>query len=143
MSRLVVLDSSALLCDLNGEAGAARVAEALPSAVISAANPAEAVAMLRDPGPSAEKVQEVQGGLHLGARPLTPAQACATGHLRPDTRALGLSLEDRACLALAAEPGATALTADQTWGGPRSAHRSRSFADKAHDLAPPCGISAG
>lgn len=35
------------------------------------------------------------------------------------TRALGLSLGDRACLALTAELGATALTADQAWGRPR------------------------
>jgi PIN domain nuclease of toxin-antitoxin system len=35
--------------------------------------------------------------------------------LRPLTRALGLSLGDRACLALAANLGATALTTDSAW----------------------------
>ena len=113
---MVVLDSSALLCVLNGEAGAERVAQALPSAVIGAANLAEVVTKLRERGLSAEEVEEVLGGLHLDVRSLTPAQAYAIGHLRPATRALGLSLGDRACLALAAELGAPALTADQAWG---------------------------
>lgn len=113
---MVVLDSSALLCVLNGEVGAERVAQALPSAVIGAANLAEVVTKLRERGLSVEEVEEVLGGLHLDVRPLTPAQAYATGHLRPATRALGLSLGDRACLALATELGAPALTADQAWG---------------------------
>lgn len=115
MSRVVVLDSSALLCVLNGEAGAERVAEALPSAVIGAANLAEVVTKLRERGLSAEEVEEVLGGLHLDVCPFTPAQAYATGHLRPAIRALGLSLGDRACLALAAELGVPTMTADQAW----------------------------
>ena len=115
MSKVVVLDSSALLCVLNGEAGAERVAEALPSAVIGAANLAEVVTKLRERGLSAEEVEEVLGGLQLDVRPFTPTQAYATGHLRPATRTLGLSLGDRACLALAAELGVAALTADQAW----------------------------
>ena len=115
MSRVVVLDSSALLCVLNGEDGAERVAQLMPSAVIGAANLAEVVTKLRERGLSVEEVEEVLGGLHLDVRPLTPAQAYATGHLRPATRALGLSLGDRACLALAAELGVAALTADQAW----------------------------
>ena len=58
---------------------------------------------------------EVLGSLHLNVRPLTATQAYATGHLRSATRALGLSLGDRACLTLAAELGVAALTADQAW----------------------------
>lgn len=42
--RGVVLDSSALLCLLNGEVGAERVAKDLLSAVIGATNLAEVVA---------------------------------------------------------------------------------------------------
>ncbi|TNC49617.1 type II toxin-antitoxin system VapC family toxin [Rubellimicrobium rubrum] len=115
MSKAVVLDSSALLCLLNGEAGADRVAEALPSAVIGAVNLAEVVTKLRERGLSAEEVEEALGGLNLDVRPLRALQAYATGHLRPATRSLGLSLGDRACLALAAELSAPALTADQAW----------------------------
>lgn len=116
MSKTVVLDSSALLCLLNGEAGAKRVAEALPSAVIGAVNLAEVVTKLRERGLSAEEVEEALGGFNLDVRPFTVRQAYATGHLRQRTRSNGLSLGDRACLALAAELGAPALTADQAWG---------------------------
>ena len=115
MSKAVVLDSSALLCLLNGETGAERVAEALPSAVIGAVNLAEVVTKLRERGLSAEEVEEALGGFNLDVRPLTAAQAYSTGHLRQATRSQGLSLGDRACLALAVELGAPALTADQAW----------------------------
>ncbi len=117
MSRPVVLDAPALLCLLNGEGGAERVAQALPAAVIGAANLAEVVGKLRDRGLSVGEVAEVLGSLHLDVRPLTPAQGYAAGHLRPATRSLGLSLGDRACLALAAELGAPALTANKAWAG--------------------------
>ena len=116
MSKAVVLDSSALLCLLNGEAGAERLAEALPSAVIGAVNLAEVVTKLRERGLSAEEVEEALGGFNLEVRPFTAVQAYATGHLRQATRSQGLSLGDRACLALAVELGAPALTADQAWG---------------------------
>jgi len=47
---------------------------------------------------------------------LTAAQARASGRLRPVTRALGLSLGDRCCLALAQEHrGAQVVTADRLW----------------------------
>jgi PIN domain nuclease of toxin-antitoxin system len=111
----VVLDSSALLCLLNGETGAERVADVMPSAVIGAVNLAEVVTKLHERGLSVEEVEEVLGGLNLDIRPFTSAQAYATGHLRPITRTLGLSLGDRACLALASELGTSALTADQAW----------------------------
>ena len=115
MSKAVVLDSSALLCLLNGEPGAERVAEALPSAVIGAVNLAEVVTKLRERGLSAEEVEEALGGFNLDVRSFTALQAYATGHLRQATRSQGLSLGDRACLALAVELGAPALTADQAW----------------------------
>jgi len=112
-----VLDSSALLCVLNGEAGAKRVAAVLPGAVMGAVNLAEVVTKLREKGLSADETNEVLDGLNLDVRPLTAAQAMAAGHLRPATRALGLSLGDRACLALAIELGRTAVTADKVWAG--------------------------
>ena len=113
---VVVLDSSALLCLLTGEAEAERVAEALPSAVIGAVNLAEVATKLRERVLSVEEVEEALDRHNLEVRPLTAAQSYAIGHLRPGTRALGLSLGDRACLTLAVEFGAPALTADRAWG---------------------------
>lgn len=53
--------------------------------------------------------------LGLEVAPMTEGQAGRSAELRPATRAAGLSLGDRACLALAAELGAPALTADRGW----------------------------
>ncbi len=117
MSKAAVLDASALLCLLNGESGSERVLEALPSAVIGAANLAEVVSKLRERGLSVEEVEDVLGSLPLDVRALNASQAYKIGHLRPTTRSSGLSLGDRACLALAAELGMPALTADQAWAG--------------------------
>jgi len=115
VSELVVLDSSALLCLLGAEPGSDKVAEALPRSAISTVNLAEMVAKLCERGLSGEEVRAALSGLPLDIRPFTADQAQASGALRPATRALGLSLGDRACLALAAELGATALTADRDW----------------------------
>ena len=47
--------------------------------------------------------------------PFDPAQALDTGLLRPPTRTRGLSLGDRACLALARARGLPAYTAERSW----------------------------
>lgn len=112
MSNRIVLDASALLCLLNDEPGADRVAEVLTRSLIGATNLAEVVSKLRERGLSLDEVKEALGGLHLDVRPLTPGQAMLIGDLRPATRPLGLSLGDRACLALAIELGAEIYTTD-------------------------------
>lgn len=43
-------------------------------------------------------------------------QACITGDLRNSTRSAGLSVGDRACLALARQRNLPAITADTAWG---------------------------
>ena len=115
MSKPVVLDTSAVLAMLNEEPGAERVQAALTQAVIGTVNLAEVVTKLRGDGLSEAEVEEVVGLFNFDIRPLTAAQAVAVGHLRPATRAFGLSLGARACLVLAAELGATALAADRDW----------------------------
>lgn len=117
MTETVVLDASALLCLLNAEPGADIVAAALPNAAISTVNLAEMVGKLRERGLSAGEVEAALAGLSLDVRPFTTAQAYIAGDLRPATRALGLSLGDRACLALARALEAPALTADRQWLG--------------------------
>jgi len=80
--------------------------------VIGAANLAEVVSKLRERGLSLDEVREALGGLHLDVRPLSAAQALIIGDLRPATKPLGLSLGDRACLALAIDLQAGMLTTD-------------------------------
>ena len=112
MNNKIVLDASALLCLLNDEPGADRVAGVLARSLIGATNLAEVVSKLRERGLSLDEVKEALGGLHLDIRPLTQSQAMLIGDLRPATRPLGLSLGDRACLALAIVLGAEIYTTD-------------------------------
>lgn len=113
----VVLDTSAVLAALWGEAGAAQVEPHLPGATISAVNLAELIAKLIDRGADPGQVDAVLDGLGLVVQPFDAAQARTAGDLRRKTRAAGLALADRACLALAATLGQPVLTADRVWGG--------------------------
>lgn len=112
MNSKVVLDASALLCLLNDEPGADQIVDVLTHSVIGTANLAEVVSKLRDRGLPLDDVREALGGLHLDVRPLSPAQALIVGDLRPSTKELGLSLGDRACLALAIDLKADMFTTD-------------------------------
>ncbi len=118
-----VLDASALLAHLRDEPGADVVAEAIASgAVISAVNLAEVFSRVADRGgdPAKLAAELTQSGLLDGAitiEPFTVADAIDVARLRPLTRDAGLSLGDRACLALARRLDAPALTADSEWQG--------------------------
>ena len=118
-----VLDASALLAHLRDEPGADVVAEAIASgAVISTVNLAEVFSRVADRGEDPAKLaaELTQSGLLDGAitvEPFTAADAIDAGRLRPLTRDAGLSLGDRACLALARRLEAPALTADTDWQG--------------------------
>ena len=110
-----MLDASAVLALLFEETGAEVVRAHLRTGVIGAANLAEVLAKLSDHGlPVPEAVRAV-AILGLEVAPMTEAHAQRSAELRPLTRGAGLSLGDRACLALAAELGATAVTADRSW----------------------------
>jgi ribonuclease VapC len=113
-----VFDASAVLAVVFSEPGAQR-AEGLMEvgdAVISSVNHAEVIARLLERGMSDTEVDAVCEGLQLQVLPFNASQAVASGRLRPATRALGLSLGDRCCLALAqAHRGAQVVTADRLW----------------------------
>lgn len=116
-----VLDASALLAYLHEEEGADEVADALAeSAAISAANWAETLSKLAEMGfqPAALAVDlEEQGLVHglLEVVPLTVDDAIVIAELRVPTRHRGLSLGDRACLALAKRLRLPIVTADRSW----------------------------
>jgi ribonuclease VapC len=111
----VVLDTSALLAYVNGEPGADAVAAVIGDALISAVNFSEAVAKLVDRGGSLERGRAVLGVVDLDVVDFTRALAEQAGGLIALTRSKGLSLGDRACLALAAREGLPAVTADRAW----------------------------
>lgn len=120
---MAVLDASALLAHLRDEPGAAVVGDAIAEgAAISAVNLAETLSRAADRGADPSELAErlTRAGLLDGAvvvEPFTVEDAIDVAHLRPLTRDAGLSLGDRACLALARRLGMPALTADTSWMG--------------------------
>lgn len=111
----VVIDASALLAYVNGEPGADRVEAVLGEAMISAVNLAEAATKLALKRGTPDRILAEFTEAELTVIDFDRPLAEATGALAVLTRAQGLSLGDRACLALAKREGAIALTADQAW----------------------------
>ena len=111
----MVLDASALLTVLQGEPGAERVIEVLPDAIISAVNLAEVASKLQERGMPDDRVKANIEALELTVAPFDGRLAIEAGLLRALTRSAGLSLGDRACLALARSLNATAVTTDRAW----------------------------
>lgn len=110
-----VLDASALLALIYGEPGSERVATLARQACMSVVNLSETVAKMIDRGwPQTEawtSARELVGKVI----PFDEAQAQKAAELRTTSRMLGLSLGDRACLALAQSLKLPAVTADQVW----------------------------
>lgn len=112
---MIVLDSSALLAFLLNELGANDVAARLDEAVISSANLAEVLSKAEERGGDAVALLSQIARTPVNVVPLSVATALGAARLRGKTKALGLSLGDRICLALAEELGCEAWTADKRW----------------------------
>ncbi len=110
-----VLDASAILALLNGETGSDLVLEALPHSVVSTVNLAEVCARLSGIGMAGAEIRETLSLLGLVIVPFDEESAFLSGDLRPITQSAGLSLGDRACLALAKQTGRIAVTSDRAW----------------------------
>jgi ribonuclease VapC len=112
----VVMDASALLALIHEEPGADKlVPELLAHSAVSTVNLAEVQSKLVASGwPAGEAWEDATGGV-AEIFPFTEEHAKNTGTLIAQTRALGLSLGDRACLALALELNAPIYTADRSW----------------------------
>ena len=111
----VVLDASALLAYLQDEPGGEQVREVLAHSVMSTVNWAEVIGKARDDGVDTRGLCEDLSSLGLALEPFSAAQAETAGQLRERTRRFGLSLGDRACLALGSDRGETVYTADRAW----------------------------
>ncbi len=115
MASIAVFDSSAVLAVLKNERGVAVVYPLLRGGQIGTVNLAEVHELLLRYGmpPGAAWMQIL--GLGLEICPFTPEQARMAAELTATTRPYGLSLGDRACLALAIDRKATVYTADRAW----------------------------
>lgn len=110
-----VFDSSAVLAIAFEEEGSEAAARRLSDGILSAVNASEVVARIVDLGASGEEARASLLGFGLEIRPFDAALAVAAGLLRTATRGQGLSLGDRACMALAIREQARVVTADRAW----------------------------
>ena len=110
-----VLDASALLAVLYREPGSVVVERYFAQALVSSVNLSEVAAKLSDRGVDSQEALEILSGLGLEVREFDTELALMAGALREVTRPLGLSLGDRACLALGIAEGAPILTTDRAW----------------------------
>lgn len=110
-----VLDASALLALMFGEPGAEEIVQLVSVAEISAVNLAEVAAKMQERGVPDSEIDRGIADLRLSVVPFDAEQAVSSGKLRARTRSLGLSLGDRACLALALARGLPAVTMDRGW----------------------------
>lgn len=110
-----VIDASAILAILLDEPGRGIALEHVGGAAISTVTIAEVATKLADDGQDLVEIQEVLNGFALAIHAFDSIEAFACAALRAPTRSAGLSLGDRACLALAQRLGLPAVTADRAW----------------------------
>ena len=112
---MIALDASALIAALFHEKGQERVHEVIGDCCISAVNVSEVIGrFVREGYDAAEALTRI---LALGIEivPFETTDASLTASLLPITRPFGLSLGDRACLALAISREIAVMTADHPW----------------------------
>lgn len=122
MGKVCILDASAVLAYLQQETGEERVDAALDSGPcwLSAVNLCEVLGRLVANGMPPDEAQAAVDELGLLIVDFNSEQAALAASLWPRTLAIGASLGDRACLALAGraadshEPP-TVLTAERAW----------------------------
>jgi PIN domain nuclease of toxin-antitoxin system len=112
-----VLDSSAVLAYLNGEPGSDVVQAGLTESLLGAVNLAEVASKLAQDGASSVQIDQIIAALACPIVDFDRDLAVHVGAMRPLTAKRGLSLGDRACLALAARTGLPVLTTDRAWSG--------------------------
>jgi ribonuclease VapC len=112
----IVLDASAILALLNDEPGAEKITpELLSRATTSAVNLAEVQTILVREGGDPDESWALAVDPIPSVEPFTAEHARIAGTLIQKTTSLGLSLGDRACLALALALEAPVYTTDRLW----------------------------
>jgi PIN domain nuclease of toxin-antitoxin system len=112
---VIVLDSSALLAMLFFEPGCERVAELVPQSCMTTVNLAEVLGRLARDGRALDQMLERLDQMGIAWVAFDRELAILAAALLPQTAPFGLSLGDRACLALARLRGLPAVTADRAW----------------------------
>jgi PIN domain nuclease of toxin-antitoxin system len=122
VSKVNVLDASAVLAYLQQEKGQERVEAALDEGPcsITAVNLCEVLGKLCDKGMPPPEAQAAVNDLGLVVVTFDAELAALAAFMKVRTRPIGASLGDRACLALAeqaahAQDAPVVLTAEQAW----------------------------
>jgi ribonuclease VapC len=112
-----VIDASALLAVACGESGSEVVLGLINTqeCVISSVNVAEVAARLIDLGLPVSELDQAIAQFNVDTIDFNHRQSLISAEIRPITRSIGLSLGDRACLALAKASNGCAVTADRIW----------------------------
>jgi len=109
----VVLDASAVLAVLNAESGADIVRASLTGAIMSAVNYSEVLKKTIERGGTGEAAASFVRGLSVAVIPFDEVLAAVSADLYPQTKQHGLSLADRACLALGIQRNCKVLTSER------------------------------
>jgi len=117
MSEKIVFDSSAIIALLELEEGWAIVSDHLNNAIVSTINLAEVMAVInrKTVGDVAGEAMKLLQNTFPHIVDFNQEQAVITASLDSVTKEYGLSLGDRACLALAKHKNLPVLTADKVW----------------------------
>ena len=111
----VVFDSSVLIAILRQEPGSDVGEQSLNDALISTVNLAEVATYLARNSVPPETINDALAAFPIEVVPFDREQGLIAGCLYPACKSLGLSLGDRACLALAKSKSLPVLTADKAW----------------------------
>ena len=110
-----VLDASAILAVVKRERGFQQVQLAADRSAMSTVNIAEVGSFMTKEGFKLDEVRTTLAAFPIEIIAFDKEQAMEAARLRPLTLRSGLSLGDRACLALAGLRGLTALTSERVW----------------------------
>jgi ribonuclease VapC len=110
-----VLDASALLAWMHGEPGGELVEDVLGTSLICSVNFSEVVQKTIEQDVPSEGLMDDLEGVGCEVVPFEAKDAIVAGELWAKTKSKGLSLGDRACLALAVRARRPVVTADRAW----------------------------
>lgn len=115
MKTKYVLDASALMVLINEEHGHEKIADYLPESCMSAVNLSEVISILHSTTMPIKEIKRLIQDLVHAVIPFDEIHAYETAELRFLTKDNGLSLGDRACIALGKIKNLSVITADKVW----------------------------
>lgn len=115
MSNSVVLDASALLALVQEERGAEKLKPLIRKAVMSTVNVVESLTALQRINIPSNEASLLINEIVADVIPFDMEQAVYVADLYPQVKHKGLSLGDRACIALGIKLKAPIYTADNAW----------------------------